>query len=119
MLPVWTFIITYFVLHLFDWMEATQFVIAVFISLLTLFVMIADFKEENKDKLQFTKLNLYVGVLTFLFIVIFLSGFLHWNRMIDISYRMAILFSLILIYFIILFRAIRVLAYYKSMAENK
>ena len=48
-LPVITFIVSYFILHLFDWMEATQLLIAALIGSLTMFAMISEFKDENKD----------------------------------------------------------------------
>ena len=119
MLPVLTFIISFFIFELFDWMAATKFILAVLISVVTFFIMVSDFKEEYKNPEQLKKLNYFVGLLTFLFVLIFLNGFLHWNRMIPIYQRMGILLGLVLIYFIILFRAVRLLANYKSKAEVK
>ena len=119
MLPVLTFIGSYFLFHLFDWMEATQFILAVLVSLLTYFMMVADFKAEYKEKMDLSKLNFFTGLLTILFIMIFLHGFLHWYRMIAFNHRMILLFALLLIYITILFRAIRTLTLLKSMAQNK
>jgi len=117
MLPVITFIITYFFLHLFDWMEATQFLIAILVSNLTYFAMVSEYKEEVKDKTKHKKLNYYVGLLSLMFILILVNGIIHWNRLIHINYRMGLLFALVLVFFIILFRAIRVLADFKEL-EN-
>jgi len=117
MLPVITFIITYFFLHLFDWMEATQFLIAILVSNLTYFAMVSEYKEEVKDKTKHRKLNYYVGLLSLMFILILVNGIIHWNRLIHINYRMGLLFALVLVFFIILFRAIRVLADFKEL-EN-
>jgi hypothetical protein len=113
MLPVITFIISYFILHLFDWMEATQLLISAIIGGLTMFAMISEFKDEYKDKLRkvdLKSLNFYVGLLSIFIIILLINGILHWNRMIDYSYRMGLLFILMLIYLIILFRMIRVLS---------
>ena len=51
-LPVITFIISYFILHLFDWMEATQLLIAAIVGSLTMFAMISECKDENKNTLS-------------------------------------------------------------------
>ena len=117
MLPVITFIITYFLLHLFDWMEATQFLIAILVSNLTYFAMVSEYKDEVKDKTKYKKLNYYVGLLSLMFILILVNGIIHWNRLIHINYRMGLLFVLVLVFFIIMFRAIRVLADFKEL-EN-
>ena len=51
-LPIITFIVSYFLLHLFDWMEATQLLIAAIIGSLTMFAMISECKDEYKDKIR-------------------------------------------------------------------
>lgn len=112
-LPVITFIISYFIMHLFDWMEATFVLIAVIIGSLTMFVMISECKDENKGKLRkadLKNLNFYVGVLSFFILLFVINGIVHWNRMIDYDYRMGVLFFLIFVYLIILFRTIRILS---------
>lgn len=122
MLPVITFIITYFILHLFDWMEATQILIAVVIGSLTMFAMIAEYKEEKKDtirKADVKNLNFYVGILSVFVILFLINGIMHWNRMIDYSYRMSILFFLLLFYLIIMFRTIRILSGLRKSNESK
>jgi len=113
MLPVIIFIISYFILHLFDWMEATQLLIAATLGSLTMFAMISEWKEENKDKIRkadFKNINFYVGVLSILLLLFLINGIMHWNRMVDFAYRMGSLFFLVLIYIIVLFRSIRILA---------
>ena len=117
LLPVLAFIAAYFTMQLFDWMQVTQVIVAMLISLLTFFFMAADLKEEGDNPERFKTLNFYIGLLSFLFVIFFLHGFLHWNRMIPNNYRMGIMFLLILVYLIALFRAIRILAYTKEMME--
>ncbi|MBN1407400.1 MAG: hypothetical protein JW956_06415 [Calditrichaceae bacterium] len=113
MLPVITFISSYFLLHLFDWMEATQVFIAALVGSLTMFMMISECKEENKDKIRkadLKSINFYVGILSLLLVLFLANGILHWNRMIDYAYRMGILFFLVLMYLVFLFRTIRILS---------
>jgi len=120
MLPALVFIGSYFIFHLFDWSEATQTIFAVFFSLLTFFFLTADLKTEHKDKkINFQKLNFFTGLLSLLFLIIFFQGFLHWRSMISLGYRMAVQYGLLLIYFIVLFRAMHVFLQLKTMAENK
>lgn len=120
MLPVLVFIGSYFIFHLFDWSETTQTILAVFLCLLSFFFLAADLKIEHKDKgINFQKLNFYSGVLTLIFLLIFLQGFLHWRGMISLTYRMLVQYGLLLVYFIFLFRAMNVLMQFKMMAESK
>ncbi len=118
MLPVITFIVSYFILHLFDWMEATQILVAAIVGGLTMFAMIGEWKEENKDKIRKTDLkniNFYVGLLSIIILLLLINGIIHWNRMIDYIYRMGVLFLLVLIYVVILFRMIRILSDLKKL----
>lgn len=119
-LPVLTFIGSYFLFHLFDWMEATQFILATMVSLGTYFVMVSDFKVKNKDTdADFKGLNFYVGLLTLLALIIFLHGFLHWYRMVSFTLRMSVLFGLLLAYMVVLFRALRIFNDLKNMIAQK
>lgn len=119
MLPLVTFIISYFVFHLFDWMEATQLLWAALISILTYGAMVSEFKEEVKNPQQHAKLNFYVGLLSLVFVFLLINAFIHWNRLIAGDYRFALLILLALIFFVVLFRAIRILAEFKALAGSK
>ncbi len=119
MLPVWGFVLFYFIFQTIDWMEVTRFIWASLIGVMIFFVMAAKFREEYGDKIQTPKLNFFTALLTILFVLIFASGFLHWNRLVSYNLRNVLLFVSILVYFIILFRSIRVLKDYKTMVENK
>ena len=77
--------------------------------------MAADFKEGLQEKKNLKDLNFYVGLLTGMFILFFLHAFLHWYRILSIFMRNGLMFLLLLIYFIIMFRAIRILSQYKTM----
>lgn len=119
MAPVLAFILIYFVVQMFDWMKVTQFIIAMFISLVSYFVMVTDLKEKVEETSAFKNLSFYIGMLTLIFILFFLHGFLHWNRMVSMTLRNGALFVLLFIYFFILFRAIRKLAQIKLTAKFK
>lgn len=118
MLPILTFVGSYFIFHYFDWMEATHFIFATIVSLLTYVFMVYDIKLEHK-KMNLSKLYFYTGILSALTIIIFLHGFLHWRRMVSMDVRMTTLFALVLVYVVALFRAIRVLAEVKAKVEKK
>lgn len=118
--PVLTFIASYFLFHLFNWMETTQFFWASIIGTLTYGLMVADLKMEYKEKKwDYKQLNFFIGLLTAFNIVLFFQSFLHWRRMISNVARMSILYVLLIIFIAVLFRAIRVYSYHKSMLENK
>ncbi|GEM_PF-1831276 len=116
-LPILAFVVSYFFFHVFHWMEATQVIWAALVGLLTYLALATDFKMDHKN-LNFKRLNFYSGLLTALFIIMFLQGFVHWKRMLPLGWRMGILFLLVLIYFIFLLRAMRVLSYFRLMAEK-
>ncbi len=119
-MPILTFIGSYFLFHLFDWIEATQFFWAAIVATITYGLMVADLKMEHKGKKwDYKPLNFFIGLLTLFVIVLFFQNFLHWRRMIGNLYRMAILYSLIIIFIAILFRGIRVYIWHKTMLEQK
>ncbi len=118
-LPIWTFVISYFLFHLFDWMEATQFLLASIVSTATYMLMIYDLKTEHKGKKwNYKPLNFFNGLLSMYTVVLFAQSFIHWHRMIGAFARAALLYSLIVIYIAILFRAIRVYIYHKMQLEQ-
>ncbi len=118
-LPILTFISSYFLFHLFDWMEATQFLLASIVATGTYMLMVYDLKTEHKGKKwNYKPLNYFNGLLSIFTILLFFQSFVHWNRMISAFARAALLYSLIVIYIAILFRAIRVYSYHKMQLEQ-
>ncbi len=118
--PVLAFIASYFLFHLFDWMETTQFFWASIVGTLTYGLLVADLKMEHKGKKwNYRPLNFFIGLLTAFNVVLFFQSFLHWRRMIGNIARMSIMYVLLIVFIAVLFRAIRVYSYHKSMLENK
>ena len=109
MAPTMAFVAGYFVFHLFDWMEVTQIIWAVWVSLAMFLFLAADLKMEHKGKTNFSKLNFYSGLLSLISVIILLQGFVHWNRLLPQVYRMSLLISLLLIFFFVVFRGMRVM----------
>ena len=108
--PVFTFVISFFIFHFFDWQDATYFVLAVLISLLTYTYEVYLLKEErdvNRQNLK--KTGFHTGLLTIQFLVIFGIAFLHWYRIIPMAWRMGLLLFAVVIYMAILFRAVNTL----------
>ncbi|MGD9898898.1 MAG: hypothetical protein AB7T22_07185 [Calditrichaceae bacterium] len=119
-IPILTFVISFFIFEIFDWMVATKFILAVILSLAAFIIMMLELKQEKKIKpVQTGKLHFYTGLLSFMALLIFLSGFLHWYKMISNFSRMGVLLGLVLIYFILLFRSMRFLAFYNRTLESK
>ena len=119
LMPVLVFIGSYFLLHLLDWSEATITILAVFCSLISLLFLVTDFKVENKEKkIDFQKLNFLIALLSLVFVLIFLQGFLHWRALISFGWRMTIMYGLLLVYFIITFRIMNVLSHLKAIIDG-
>ncbi|MGD9488249.1 MAG: hypothetical protein AB7W47_09525 [Calditrichaceae bacterium] len=119
-IPILTFVISFFIFEIFDWMVATKFILAVMLSLVAFIIMMLELKQEKRIKpIQAGKLHFYTGLLSFIAILIFFSGFLHWYKMISNFSRTGILLGLVLVYFILLFRSMRFLSFYNRTLESK
>ena len=116
--PVILFILATFFLELFGLTKATNLIVSVFLSMISFMVMTALLKEEHGNYPQRKKLSLQSGLLTAMFILIFANGFLHWYKIGHINLRWAIFFVLLLIYFILLSRAVHVLKAIRVQLES-
>lgn len=116
--PVIIFIIATFFLEQFGVKKATNLIVSVFLSMISFMVMTAMLKEKYGDYPQRKKLSLQSGLLTTMFIIIFANGFLHWYKIGHINLRWAIFFVLLLIYFILLSRAVHVLKDIRIQLES-
>ena len=119
MTPPLAFVAGYFFFHLFDWMEATQAIGAVWVSLAAFLFLAIDLKMEYKGKADFKKLNFYSGLLTLLSIVILVQGIIHWNRLLPLFYRMAVFAALLILFFFSVFRGMHILTELKETLEKK
>ncbi|MBN2424500.1 MAG: hypothetical protein JXR46_02790 [Calditrichaceae bacterium] len=119
-LPLLTFAAAYFIVQLFDFMETTYFLIAVIVSLLTFMSMGSLFKTDYQTKEnQLRTLSFYNGALTVAAFLFFLQSFLHWYRNVSMSYRTMIMLFILLIYAVLLFRAMRILGEFKRTTPRK
>ena len=107
--PVIIFIIVTFFLEQVGLEKATNLIITVFLSMISFMVMTAMLKEKYGEYPQRKKLSFQSGLLTTMFIIIFANGFLHWYKIVHINLRWIVFFLLLLIYFILLSRAVHVL----------
>ncbi len=118
--PIITFVLSYFLIHLLDFQEATNFVIAALFSLLAYMVEIHFLKEDytvNNESL--TKTNFYTGILTFAFVLIFVIGLLNWFRLVSASLRMGSMIIAMIVYMVIMFRAIHILVDVRLNSKKK
>jgi len=118
--PIFGFVISYFLLHIFDLEDATYFVFSTIVSLIVYMIELHFIKEEyvlNRKNLKTT--NFITGLLSLMVIIVFSIGVLSWYRVIPFSWRMALLLISIVIYIAVLFRAINDLISIKIVSEKK
>jgi hypothetical protein len=119
-LPILGFLIVYFLVQSFSWMEATKIIIAVIVSFSTFMIMVSLFKEDYElNQAQQRQINFQIGFLTLVMLLMLVSGFLSWYRIVSNFMRIGILFIMLLVYFVVLFRSMRILSQYKNVLKPK
>jgi len=119
-LPVITFLIMFFFMQIFDVMEATKITLGVLVSFVTFLVMANIIKDDVEfNAVQIKQLNFQTGILSLMLILVIGSGFLSWYRMVSNLLRNAIPLFLLLVYFIFLFRSMRILTGYRNTLAPK
>lgn len=117
-IPVIVFISATFLLKLYEVADETNLIISVFLSMISFMVKSAMLKEKYGEYEDRKKIAYQSGLLTIIFFLIFLNGFLHWYKILHINLRTTIYFILLLLYFIILFRAVHLLKDIKIKLES-
>jgi hypothetical protein len=107
--PIILFIICTFFLEAVGISKAINLVISVFLSLIIYGLLIAKLQNNYGAKQDFKYLQKFIGYLTLIFILIIINAIFHWYKILSESYRWGLFFSLLLIYFILLFRAVNTL----------
>jgi hypothetical protein len=105
-LPVTLFIVFTFLFEAFGLSKATNLVISVFISLAIFGVASAMLREKHGDLTEFKVLQKKIGLLSSIYILIIAVAFLHWYQIFHVNIRWALFFVVMLVYFIILFKAV-------------
>ena len=105
-LPVTMFIVFTFLFEAFGLSKATNLVISVFISLAIFGVSSAMLREKYGDHPELRVLQKKVGLLSAVYILIIAVAFLHWYQILHVNIRWILFFIVMLIYFIILFKAV-------------
>jgi hypothetical protein len=119
-LPIISFLVIYFFMQIFEVMEATKISLSVSVSFITFLVMVNIIKDEKEfSAVQIRQLNFYTGILSVMLILVIGSGFLSWYRLVSNLLRSAIPLFLLLVYFILLFRSMRILAAYRIILAPK
>ena len=117
--PVLIFIILIFMLEVFHLQKATSLVISVFVSFFIYGVMAARLKEKHGDLPQFKPLSLYLGLMTAMMVIIIGIAMVHWFQIWHVNIRWWLFFIALLIYFIILFRAVHTIHDLKMSLKGK
>jgi hypothetical protein len=118
-LPVLIFIILIFILEVFQIQKATSLVISVFISFFIYGIMTANLKETYGKQAEFKPLNLFLGLLTIMMLIVIGVAILHWFQLVHVNIRWILFFIALLMYFIILFRAVHTLHHLKQSFRGK
>ncbi len=118
-LPVLIFIILIFILEVFQIQKATSLVISVFISFFIYGIMAANLKETYGKQAEFKPLNLFLGLLTIMMLIVIGVAILHWFQLVHVNLRWTLFFIALLVYFIILFRAVHTLHHLKQSFRGK
>jgi hypothetical protein len=105
-LPVTMFIVFTFLFEAFGLSKATNLVISVFISLTIFGVSSAMIREKYGNLPQFKLLQKKVGLLSVIYVLIIAVAFLHWYQILHVNIRWILFFIIMLVYFIILFKAV-------------
>lgn len=105
-LPVTMFIVFTFLFEAFGLSKATNLVISVFISLGIFGVSSAMLREKYGELPELKILQKKVGFLSFIYVLIIGVAFLHWYQIFHVNIRWILFFIVMLIYFIILFKAV-------------
>jgi hypothetical protein len=108
-LPVTVFIVLILLFEAFGLKKATGLVLAVFVSLFILGVMAAGLREKVGDLPELKSVQFYIGLLSFLFLIIIGVAFLHWYQIWHVNVRWILFFSILLIYFVVLFRVVHII----------
>ena len=113
-LPVTLFIVLTFLLEAFGLNKATNLVISVLVSLFTFGILSAMLREKHGDLPQFKPLQKKIGLLSAVFVLIVGIAILHWYQILHVNIRWLLFFAFMIIYFVILFRAVKKLNEIKS-----
>ena len=117
--PILIFIILIFILEVFHVQKATSLVVSVFISFFIYGVMAAKLKETYGNLPEFKPLKLYLGFLTFLLLINIGVAILHWFQLIHVNIRWTLFFIALLVYLVILFRAVNTLHHIKQSMHGR
>jgi len=108
-LPVTLFIAMTFLLEAFGLGKATNLVLSVFVSLFIYGILAAMLREKYGDLPQLAALQKKTGLLSIVFLCILGIAFLHWYQILHVNLRWMLFFVFLVLYFILLFRAVNLL----------
>jgi hypothetical protein len=118
-LPVTLFIALTFLLEVFGLNKATNLVISVLVSLFAFGILSAMLREKYGELPEFKPLHGKIGFLSATFVIIVGVAILHWYQILHVNIRWLLFFIFMLVYFIILFRAVKALNEIKLSLTNK
>jgi len=116
--PVLIFIVLIFLFEAFGIQKSTGLAISVFVSSFIYGIQAAKVREDYGNLPVMKPLNLFLGILSLLFILVIGVTFLHLFKILHINIRWLLFFVVLLIYFIVLFRAVHTLHSIKQTLKD-
>jgi hypothetical protein len=108
-LPLIIFIAATFLLQLMEVGKSTNLIVSGFFAFFSLGVISALVSQRYQQKVNLKKVHLYNGILGVLVVLNIGNGIIHWYKLMPLTIRTSIFFVLLLIFLIVLLRAIRLL----------
>ena len=108
--PFILFIASFFVVELlFEWLVSTRFFAASLMALITFLIEVSILQKDFKpSKSQKKRLGFFSGLNTLMFIIIFITVLIDWNRIFPDVVRITLVIFSVFIFLVIMFRAMRV-----------
>jgi hypothetical protein len=107
--PLIVFITSTFLLQLMEVGKSTNLIVSGFFAFFSLGVISALVSHKYQQKVDLKKVQFYNGILGVLVVLNIGNGITHWYKLLPINIRTIIFFLLLLIFFTVLLRTVRLL----------
>lgn len=108
-LPLIIFIAATFLFNLMGMERATNLIISCFLSFFSLGLISAMVSQKYQQKINLKKIQFYNGLLGILLVLSLGNGIIHWYKLLPLTSRTIIFFTLLFFILIVLLISIRTL----------
>jgi hypothetical protein len=103
------FIAATFLLNLMEVSRASNLVVSCFFAFFSLGVVSAMVSQKYKQNVDLKKVQYHNGILGVLLILSIGNGIIHWYKLLPLTVRTIIFFTLLLIILVVIIHAVRIL----------